>query len=106
LATFFTLVMSNVGATVLLVPLAVNIAIGAGAVRRRAAAAVPGAAICACRALRPFGAFGALWPLGAGRAGRALRAGLNINFYNLRSRDGNIHIYSLSDLGNVHLNLR
>ena len=28
LATFFTLVMSNVGATVLLVPLAVNIAIG------------------------------------------------------------------------------
>ncbi|MCM8856712.1 MAG: SLC13 family permease [Candidatus Thiodiazotropha sp.] len=29
LATFFTLVMSNVGATVLLVPLAVNIAIGA-----------------------------------------------------------------------------
>jgi len=32
LATFFTLVMSNVGATVLLVPLAVNIAIGAGAV--------------------------------------------------------------------------
>ena len=31
LATFFTLVMSNVGATVLLVPLAVNIAIGAGA---------------------------------------------------------------------------
>jgi di/tricarboxylate transporter len=30
LATFFTLVMSNVGATVLLVPLAVNIAIGAG----------------------------------------------------------------------------
>lgn len=31
LATFFTLVMSNVGATVLLVPLAVNIAIGVGA---------------------------------------------------------------------------
>jgi di/tricarboxylate transporter len=31
LATFFTLVMSNVGATVLLVPLSVNIAIGAGA---------------------------------------------------------------------------
>ena len=31
LATFFTLVISNVGATVLLVPLAVNIAIGAGA---------------------------------------------------------------------------
>lgn len=31
MATFFTLVMSNVGATVLLVPLAVNIAIGAGA---------------------------------------------------------------------------
>jgi len=31
LATFFTLVMSNVGATVLLVPLAVNIAIGIGA---------------------------------------------------------------------------
>ena len=31
LATFFTLVMSNVGATVLLVHLAVNIAIGAGA---------------------------------------------------------------------------
>lgn len=31
LATFFTLVMSNVGATVLLVPLAVNIATGAGA---------------------------------------------------------------------------
>jgi di/tricarboxylate transporter len=30
LSTFFTLVMSNVGATVLLVPLAVNIAIGAG----------------------------------------------------------------------------
>ncbi|NNE80437.1 MAG: SLC13 family permease [Silicimonas sp.] len=30
LATFFTLVMSNVGATVLLVPLAVNIALGAG----------------------------------------------------------------------------
>jgi len=30
LATLFTLVMSNVGATVLLVPLAVNIAIGAG----------------------------------------------------------------------------
>ena len=30
-ATFFTLVMSNVGATVLLVPLAVNIAVGAGA---------------------------------------------------------------------------
>ena len=30
LATFFTLVMSNVGATVLLVPLAVNIAVGAG----------------------------------------------------------------------------
>lgn len=31
LATFFTLVMSNVAATVLLVPLAVSIAIGAGA---------------------------------------------------------------------------
>ncbi len=31
LATFFTLVMSNVGATVLLVPLAVNIAVKAGA---------------------------------------------------------------------------
>ncbi len=31
LSTFFTLVMSNVGATVLLVPLAVNIAVGAGA---------------------------------------------------------------------------
>ncbi len=31
LATFFSLVMSNVGATVLLVPLAVNIAIGVGA---------------------------------------------------------------------------
>jgi len=31
MATFFTLVMSNVGATVLLVPLAINIAIGAGA---------------------------------------------------------------------------
>ena len=31
LATVFTLVMSNVGATVLLVPLAVNIAVGAGA---------------------------------------------------------------------------
>ena len=31
LATFFTLVMSNVGATVLLVPLAVNLAIKAGA---------------------------------------------------------------------------
>ncbi len=31
LATFFTLVMSNVGATVLLVPLAVNIALSAGA---------------------------------------------------------------------------
>lgn len=31
LATFFTLVMSNVGATVLLVPLAVNIAAGVGA---------------------------------------------------------------------------
>ena len=31
LATAFTLIMSNVGATVLLVPLAVNIAIGAGA---------------------------------------------------------------------------
>lgn len=31
LATFFTLVMSNVGATVLLVPLAVNIALGVGA---------------------------------------------------------------------------
>jgi len=31
LATFFTLVMSNVGATVLLVPLAVNLAINAGA---------------------------------------------------------------------------
>ncbi len=30
LATFFTLVMSNVGATVLLVPLAVDIAVGAG----------------------------------------------------------------------------
>jgi len=30
LSTFFTLVMSNVGATVLLVPLAVNIAVGAG----------------------------------------------------------------------------
>jgi len=30
LATFFSLVMSNVGATVLLVPLAINIAIGAG----------------------------------------------------------------------------
>lgn len=30
LATFFTLVMSNVGATVLLVPIAINIAIGAG----------------------------------------------------------------------------
>ncbi len=30
LATFFTLVMSNVGATVLLVPLAVNIAVGLG----------------------------------------------------------------------------
>ena len=30
LATFFTLVMSNVGATVLLVPLAVNIALGSG----------------------------------------------------------------------------
>jgi di/tricarboxylate transporter len=30
LATFFTLVMSNVGATVLLVPLAVNIAVGVG----------------------------------------------------------------------------
>ncbi len=30
LATFFTLIMSNVGATVLLVPLAVNIAIGVG----------------------------------------------------------------------------
>ena len=30
LATFFTLVMSNVGATVLLVPLAINFAIGAG----------------------------------------------------------------------------
>jgi di/tricarboxylate transporter len=30
LATFFTLVMSNVGATVLLVPLAVNMAVGAG----------------------------------------------------------------------------
>jgi di/tricarboxylate transporter len=31
LATFFSLVMSNVGATVLLVPLAVNIALGVGA---------------------------------------------------------------------------
>jgi len=31
LSTFFTLVMSNVGATVLLVPLAVNIALGVGA---------------------------------------------------------------------------
>ena len=31
LGTAFTLVMSNVGATVLLVPLAVNIALGAGA---------------------------------------------------------------------------
>ena len=31
LATFFTLVMSNVGATVLLVPLAVNIALASGA---------------------------------------------------------------------------
>ena len=31
LATFFTLIMSNVGATVLLVPLAVNIALGVGA---------------------------------------------------------------------------
>ncbi len=31
LATFFTLVMSNVGATVLLVPLAVNMALGIGA---------------------------------------------------------------------------
>jgi di/tricarboxylate transporter len=31
LATFFTLVMSNVGATVLLVPLAVNLAIASGA---------------------------------------------------------------------------
>jgi len=31
LATAFTLLMSNVGATVLLVPLAVNIAVGAGA---------------------------------------------------------------------------
>jgi di/tricarboxylate transporter len=31
LATFFTLVMSNVGATVLLVPLAVNLALQAGA---------------------------------------------------------------------------
>jgi di/tricarboxylate transporter len=31
LSTFFTLVMSNVGATVLLVPLAINIAVGAGA---------------------------------------------------------------------------
>lgn len=31
MATFFTLVMSNIGATVLLVPLAINIAIGAGA---------------------------------------------------------------------------
>ncbi len=31
LATFFSLVMSNVGATVLLVPLAVNIAVGVGA---------------------------------------------------------------------------
>ena len=33
LATVFTLVISNVGATVLLVPLAVNIAIGVGADR-------------------------------------------------------------------------
>ena len=31
LATFFTLVMSNIGATVLLVPLAANIAVGVGA---------------------------------------------------------------------------
>jgi len=31
LATIFTLVMSNIGATVLLVPLAINIAVGAGA---------------------------------------------------------------------------
>ena len=31
LATFFTLVMSNVGATVLLVPLAVNLAVASGA---------------------------------------------------------------------------
>ena len=31
LSTLFTLVMSNIGATVLLVPLAVNIALGAGA---------------------------------------------------------------------------
>ena len=31
LATFFTLVMSNVGATILLVPIAVNIAIQVGA---------------------------------------------------------------------------
>jgi len=31
LATFFTLVMSNIGATVLLVPLAVNIAVGVDA---------------------------------------------------------------------------
>jgi di/tricarboxylate transporter len=31
LATFFTLVMSNVGATVLLVPLAVNLALQSGA---------------------------------------------------------------------------
>ena len=31
LSTMFTLVMSNIGATVLLVPLAVNIAVGAGA---------------------------------------------------------------------------
>ena len=31
LATVFTLIMSNVGATVLLVPLAINIALGVGA---------------------------------------------------------------------------
>ena len=31
LATIFTLIMSNIGATVLLVPLAINIAVGAGA---------------------------------------------------------------------------
>lgn len=31
LATFFTLVMSNVGATILLVPLAINVALGVGA---------------------------------------------------------------------------
>ncbi|MDH3671816.1 MAG: SLC13 family permease [Gammaproteobacteria bacterium] len=40
LTTIFTLVMSNVGATVLLVPLAVNIAIGAGADPRVFALAV------------------------------------------------------------------